>query len=127
MIGHGEKWTRKADALVAALLVQPNVESAAKAAGVSIATARRWSKRQEFSERYAEARREVMRAVIAEVQGAAREAVACLREICQRGEVESARVSAAKSLLDMALRAVELEDLEKRITRLEQGEKEAMK
>jgi hypothetical protein len=42
MAGHGEKFGRKMEAAVAALLTQRNIEEAAKAAGISARTLMRW-------------------------------------------------------------------------------------
>ncbi|HEY6341217.1 MAG TPA: hypothetical protein VIY49_06980 [Bryobacteraceae bacterium] len=58
------------------------------------------------------------------LQGAAREAVDTLRAIQSNGETEAARVSAARTILDMALKAADLEDVQRRLDALEQAVKE---
>jgi hypothetical protein len=63
------------------------------------------------SEQYREVRREAMRHTTARLQEAAGEAVECLREVQRSGESESARVSAARAILEQALKAVDLEDI----------------
>ena len=60
MTGHGEKLSRKAELFIVALLTQPTVTAAAQTIGVSEATARRWLQREEFQERYREARQEAL-------------------------------------------------------------------
>ena len=47
------------------------------------------------------------------LQGAAREAVETLRAILSKAESEAARVSAARTILDMALKAADLEDVQR--------------
>ena len=57
---------------------------------------------------------------IVQVQRATAEAVETLRAVMHDSESPaSARVSAAKTILDTAIKAVELEDLEQRLTALE--------
>jgi len=46
-------------------------------------------------------------------------AVDCLCEVQREGESESARVSAARCILEQALRAAEVGDLEERLAKLE--------
>lgn len=73
-----------------------------------------------FTEAYREARRHSVTAAIARMQSAAAEAVATLEAIMSDAEAPaSSRVQAARTVLDMALRACEYEDLEARISALE--------
>jgi hypothetical protein len=58
------------------------------------------------------------------LQGAAREAVETLRAILSKAESEAARVSAARTILDMALKAADLEDVQQRLDALEQAVEE---
>jgi hypothetical protein len=58
------------------------------------------------------------------LQGAAREAVETLRAILSEGKSEAARVSAARTILDMAIKAADLEDVQQRLDALEQAYKE---
>ena len=58
------------------------------------------------------------------LQGAAREAVETLRAILSKAESEAARVSAARTILDMALKAADLEDVQHRLDALEQAVEE---
>ena len=60
-----------------------------------------------------------------QVQQATGEAVATLRQVMQTADAPaSAKVSAAKTILETAVKAVELEDLEARIVALEAAQKE---
>ena len=120
MKGHGEKKSRKTEQFIAALLAHPSIDAAAKSIGISNATAWRWMQDPGFAEQYREVRREAMRHTTARLQEAAREAVDCLRDVQRNGESESARVSAARTILEQALKAVDLEDVQGRLDALEQ-------
>jgi hypothetical protein len=123
--GHGEKRSRKQDQFIAALLSYPTVEAAAKAVGIGDVTAWKWGKDPAFAERYREATREVMRHTSARLQEATRVAVDCLREITEnKKEPASSRVSAARTILEMAAKAADLEDVQRRLDALEQVAKE---
>src|SRR6266849_686486 len=120
MTGHGEKLTRKQDQAIAALLACPSILDAARQSGVAEVTLYRWQKLEVFECAYREARRQVVQQAIVQVQAACSEAVATLRAIMKDSAAPaSARVSAAKTVLDTAIKAVELEDLEARIAALE--------
>ena len=117
--GHGEKKSRKQELFVAALLTYPSVEAAAKAVGISTASALRWRKAEDFIAMYREARREVMRQTSSLLQHASREAVETLRTIQSDGESESARVSAARCILEQSMKAADLEDIQERLDAVE--------
>jgi hypothetical protein len=87
--------------------------------GISHATAYRWLANPLVIQRLAEARRDAMKAAMSRLQQAASEAVDCLCEIQREGQSESARVSAARTILEQALRSVELQDVQERIDKLE--------
>jgi hypothetical protein len=124
MRGHGEKLSRKQEALISALLLAPTLAAAAQAVGVHEATAWRWLKDPAFQEAYRDARREVVRQAVAQVQQACRIAVTTLTGVMQDGESPaSAKVAAARTVLETAIKAVELEDLEARIAALEAAQK----
>lgn len=121
MNGHGEKLSRKREALISALLTASTLTEAAKLAGIGEATARRWLKDDAFQAAYRDARRAVVQQAITHVQRVCSEAVVTLQAVMGDGEAPaSARVSAAKAVLETAVKAVALEDLEARIVELEQ-------
>jgi len=102
------------------LLSEPNLEAAAKAAGVSPVTFWRWFKLPAFARAYREARREAVGRAIALLQQASGEAVGVLRQVMNDADVlPAARVTAARSVLEFSLKAVELEDLEARLADVE--------
>ena len=122
MAGHGQKLTRKRELVISALLLKPTIASAAKAAGVGESTVLRWLQREDFQNRYREARREAVGQAVARLSQVCGEAVETLREILKNPEAPaSSRVSASKTVLDIALKSVELEEISRRIEALEQA------
>lgn len=120
MTGHGEKLTRKQDQAIAALIVCPSILDAARQSGVAEVTLYRWLKDAGFQAAYRDARRAVVQQALVQIQDACGEAVKTLRAIMRNSKAPaSAKVSAAKAILDMAVKAVELEDLEARLAVLE--------
>ncbi|MCE5314441.1 MAG: hypothetical protein ABFD49_05370 [Armatimonadota bacterium] len=115
-----QKSSRK-DKAICALLNAPTVSEAAKAAGVVERTLYRWLREDSnFIETYKEARRETIRQATARLQQACSTAVDTLLDVMQDdGAKDMARVNAAKSVLELALKAVELEDLAERVNALE--------
>jgi hypothetical protein len=124
MEAHGEKLSRKQELAIAALLTCSAITDAAKQCGIGEVTLHRWLKEPTFQAAYREARRQVVQQAIVQVQQATGEAVATLRQVMQAAEAPaSAKVSAAKTILETAVKAVELEDLEARIVALEAAQK----
>lgn len=122
MKGHGEKLTQKQELVISALLQSPNMTEAAKAAGISETTLWRWLKNDDFKLAYAAARREAVQQAVVQVQRASCEAVRTLKDVMADSEAPaSSRVAAAKAVLEMSLKAVETEDLERRIVELEKA------
>ena len=120
MKGHGEKLSRNQERAIAALLVHPTMLAAAAAAGVGEVTLWRWLQIPEFKEQYRLARREAVSKAVGHLQGACSVAVVALTDISQDVNcAASARVSAARTVLELALKGVELEDLAVRVDELE--------
>jgi transposase-like protein len=116
--GHGEKGTRTRERAIAALLGAKNVEGAARECGISKSTLLRWMQDRAFRDAFREARRRVFEAAISQLQSGAVDAVATLRRnlTCRKPAIE---VGAARAMLELMLRSVELFDLEERIGKLE--------
>jgi hypothetical protein len=68
--GHGEKLSRNAERVIAALLTEPTLSDAAKASGVSESSIGRWLKDDAFSRAYYDARRAALSAAVARLHGA---------------------------------------------------------
>ncbi|MGD0231535.1 MAG: hypothetical protein ABSC19_14460 [Syntrophorhabdales bacterium] len=122
MIGHGEKFSRKREAAIIALLAEPTIEKAATACGIGEATLRRWLKDPAFQERYRAARRESLQAVMNRLQQIAGEAVETLREVAGNKQAPaSSRVAAARVVLETVVKTVELQEIEQRLKELEKS------
>jgi hypothetical protein len=103
---------------ILALLAEPSIEAAAKSAQVADVTIWRWMKQPAFRAKLREARRAVVEAAIGRLQQAATEAVSTLQRNLTCG-TPSVEVRAAATILDQAVKAVELFDLAERVEHLE--------
>ena len=122
MTGHGTKFGRKKEEAVAALLVQRNLEDAARAVGIAPKTLVRWMKEPEFDAAYRAARRAAFGQSVARMQQASGAAVSTLLKIMVDSNASaSTRVRAADSVLDHAAKAIEIEDIEARVAELERA------
>jgi hypothetical protein len=111
--------------LILALLNQPGVEKAATAAGISTATAWRISKTPEFQSEYRQARRDAFSQSLGRLQQAAGAAATSLLKILVDPSTPAGiRVRAANYVLQRAESALELEDIQFRLTKLEQADKD---
>jgi hypothetical protein len=120
MTGHGQKFGRKKEEAIAALLTQRNLEEAAKAAGISANTLLRWLKVPEFQAAYREARRAAFAQAIARLQqGTTAAATTLLKTMIDPGTPASVRVRAAEAIFNHAAKAIEIEDIEARVAILE--------
>src|SRR4029434_9544648 len=119
--------TPRQEQSITALLVQGSLQAAAEVSGIHEKTLRRWLRDDAaFQRAHREARRQVVQHAIVQVQQATGEAVETLRKVMQAVDAPaSAKVSAAKTILETAVKAVELEDLEVRIVALEAAQKGA--
>lgn len=118
--------TRKQDRAILALLTSSTLQDAAKVAGIGEATLWRWLQQEDFQEAYQDARRQAVNQAITRLQQATGEAVETLRNIAKDDEAkDSARVTAARVILELAFKAVEIEDLTGRVEELERIAKEA--
>lgn len=112
--------TAKQERGIAALLEWPTITEAAKRSGLSEPTLRRWMNDPAFAEAYKAARVRVWDGALDALQSAAGAAVASLRDIAQDANAQaSARVSAAKAILEIGLRLRESLDLEARMVEIE--------
>ena len=122
MAARGSILGRKQDEAIAALLTKRNVEEAAQAAGISVRTLMRWLKVPEFQKAYREARRAVFSQAIARLQQATGAAASTLMKIMvDPAAPASVRVRAADSILDHSAKAIEIEDIEERVSELERA------
>jgi hypothetical protein len=121
MTGHGAKFGRKKDEAIVALLTQRNIEEAARSIGVAPKTLLHWQSEKEFSEAYRTARRQAYSQSIARLQQATSAATTTLlKTMVDPSTPASVKVRPADSILDHAAKAIEIEDLDARVTALEQ-------
>lgn len=115
----------KAERAIAALLREESIEAAAAATGIGSRTIHRWLLKDEaFQRAYRLAKRQVVEQAQAQIQRATGKAVKVLVSIMEDEVMPpSARVTAARAVLEMAFRAVEIDDLETRIQALEAVQK----
>lgn len=119
--GHGEKQTRKQSIFIANLLTESTVKEAAQKSGIGEATAYRWMKDPAFQEAYREARWQSVSQAISQSQQLSVEAMNTIRSIMNNESAPAgARLSAARSILEFAVKTAELEDLTARVETLEQ-------
>ena len=118
--GHGGKRPQREEAAIGALLSEPTIGAAAQKAGIGENTLLRWMAEPDFKARYRAARRSVVEGAIGRLQQAATQAVDALARNLTCG-IPAVEVGAAKSILDQAIKAVELVDLAERIEALEQA------
>jgi hypothetical protein len=81
MKGHGDKFGRKMEQAIAALLTQRTQEEAARVVGVGIATLLRWQKLPTFQNAYREAKRAAFAQSIARLHQMSSAAVSTLGKI----------------------------------------------
>lgn len=104
--------TAKQAKALAALLVEPTKEKAAAAAGIGVTTLKRYLAEQEFQSEYKKALSELVEDAAAQAKISLSPALTCLREIVEDGEQgATARIQAARSLLEYGLRLTEIFDI----------------
>ena len=105
-----------------ALLTEPTTEKAAKKARISKTTAYNYLKSSDFKARLLSEKRELMAQVTNQLQQQALEAVKVLSDIMTNEEApEYARITAAKSVLDNAYKGLDLEDIQVRLSKIEEA------
>lgn len=120
MTGRGSKFSSKKEQAIAALLTERNVEEAARSVGISTATLMRWQKDPEFQAAYRKARSDAFGQCIARLQKASSAATTTLLNIMvDRSAPHACRLRAAESVLSLATKATEMEDVVARLSELE--------
>jgi len=107
------------------LLVGGTDQQAAEAADVSRGTVQKWRTRTpEFMEALATARSELFKRSGARLHAASTLAVKALEDVVKERANATARISAARTILEFSLRARGVEEVEDRIEELEKWMKE---
>ncbi len=122
MSGHGSKFGRKKEDAIVALLTQRTIEDAARAVNVSTKTILRWLKDPEFDVAYRAAKRAAFGQSIARLHNLSSAAVSILGKVMLDSATPPAtRVRAADSILEHTAKAIEMEDIERRVSELERA------
>ena len=115
----GELTAKQAKAILC-LLHEPTLEKAAAKAAIHETTLIRWMKEETFGGAFREAKRAVVDLGVASLGAGCAVAVATLLEVAGDSLAPaSSRVSAARAILDLSLRAVEIDGNTARIEALE--------
>ena len=124
MKGHGSQFGRKKEAAIAALLSQRTFEDAARTAGISVSTLLRWQKDPEFDAAFRAARRAAYGQTTARLQqGSTAAATILMKVMLDLNTPASTRVRAAEIIVSHAAKAIEIEDIEARVSELERATK----
>src|SRR5262249_55951165 len=99
-------------------LIAPSIRAACRRAGVADRTDRLWKDQPEFRTALAEAQREAWGQSVGALKGLGPLAVRVLRWLL-RSDRDDVRLTAALELLDRGTKAVEVDDLMKRLEALE--------
>ena len=111
---------QRQDKFLKALLETSSIEHACEKAGIAKTTAYRYLKDETFMKEYRAIRRELMQDVTAKLQKSSIDAVHTLNEVMLDGDATpSSRVQAAKNILEIAYRSLELDDIQERVDQLE--------
>lgn len=118
---HDNPLPEKQEAALLALLSHKTLKEAALAAGVSMPTLWRYLRDPVFSLRYREARRELVECAMVRLQNDAEHAARVLRDVADDKQAPaSARVTAARTIIELSVKSVELGDLQQRLAALEE-------
>jgi hypothetical protein len=122
MKGHGEKLSRRQERTIKALLEHDTLADAAHAVGIGEVTLWRWLREPGFKSAFREAKRRVLDEALSTLQKATRKAIGALVSILEdQGKPASARVTAAKTILETAVKSIQVEELEARVEQLERA------
>jgi hypothetical protein len=114
------KLGRKKEEAIVALLSQRSVEEAARACDTPARTLYRWMQEPDFDAALRAARRKAYSQSIARLQQASSAAVSTLLKVMvDPSTPASTKVRAADSVLDHSAKAIEIEDIDARLSELE--------
>jgi hypothetical protein len=129
MAARGSSLERKQEEAIAAIMApfftatdMTQREEAARTAAISTRTLLRWLQLPEFQKAYRQARRDAYSQAVARLQqGTSAAATILLKTMVDPATPASVRVRAAEAIFSHAFRALEIEDLEARVSELEQA------
>ena len=117
MTPHRERRTEK---MIAAILGTPTLKAAAESLGCSVRTLVRWQKHESFRQQFEQAKRAMVMQATSKLRMEGGKAVDTLVTVAGNEDAPpGTRAVAASRLLELMLKADEIENLEARIARLE--------
>lgn len=120
-VAETEPFGRRKELAISALLANSTITRAAAQAGISERTIRRWMRDPVFVRRYREERTRTLEATTNLLRKESVRAVRTLASIAGNSRAPvTARVSAARAIVELTFKGVELHDLEERIGQLEE-------
>lgn len=121
----GHNKSRRTEQAIAALLRCKTVKEAAHECGLNYGTLKTWLTEDWFLGEYREAKDELLDGVVNQLRDAGNDAVALLRKIVHNNKLApTPRVSAARAILELLLKAVETQDIIARLERIETAQKD---
>ncbi|MEK5176939.1 phBC6A51 family helix-turn-helix protein [Heyndrickxia sp. FSL W8-0496] len=115
-----QKITPKQEKAILSLLTEPTIRQAAEKSGVGETTLYRWMQEEEFDKAFKDARAKALNQTISQLQSTSNNAVRTLKNVMEDEKAPaSSRVTAAKTVLEMAFKAYELQDLASKIEEME--------
>ena len=125
MAGNGRNLRPKQEEAILALLTTTNVEQAARAAKIGPRTLYRWQQEPAFDKAYRKARRDAFGQGTARLQQASGAAVSSILKIMlDQHAPASTKLRAAELVLTHGAKAIEIEDVEARVSELERAAEE---
>jgi hypothetical protein len=110
------------EAAIQALLTTATIVEAATKCGVSERTLQRWLTEQEFCSEYSAAKNRLLETTINRLRSIGLDGVEALRRVAvDKNSPAGATVSAGRGILEVLLRAVEVQDFGARLTELEKS------
>ena len=101
-------------------MTQPTQAQAAQKAGIGVSTLKRYLDEPEFQTAYQDAVTKLLEEASVQAKQGLNPALSCLREIVEdRKTAATARIQAARSLLEFALRLTETVDVMRQLNELE--------
>ena len=126
MAVNGSKLTPKQEQAILALLTNQGVDNAARAVGIGPRTLYRWMNEPLFDKAYLKARRDAFGQGTARLQQASGAAVSSILKIMvDQHAAASTKLRAAELVLTHGAKAIEIEDVEARVSELERAAEES--
>jgi transposase-like protein len=114
------KMGKKQELAVMALLTEPTIKQAAEKVGINEATMHRWLQLDSFQDMFRNAKKQAVSQATARLQQSSSLAVETLNEVMANKKASPmARVTAAKTVLEMCFKAYEIEEIKDRLEKLE--------